>query len=144
MSSSTAASPKTILFTAEAQPSHDVILVSSDNVRFHVHKKHLVLFSTVFEDMWKLEEVIDQEPIPIIPLPGDDASVLEDMLPYFYPFTFEATLLHEKKRFDASSTGTTMSRLKAGVEFADKYAMTEHAHARLTSAIGHALTSVAE
>ena len=129
--SGSAKPPKNALFTVTAQPSHDVILISSDNIRFHVHKSHLVMFSTVFADMFTLEHIIDQDPVPIIPLPGDDANVLQDMLPYFYPFEFEVAMLHE--RGYGGPEGTTMTRLKAGLEFADKYALKEYIGKRVLS-----------
>ena len=105
---------KNALFTAETQRNHDVILVSSNNVRFHIHKKHLTMFSSVFDDMFKLESVIDQDPVPIIPLPGDDSTVLSDMLPYFYPYLRNVQPLHDQD-------STTLRRLQGGLDFADKY-----------------------
>jgi hypothetical protein len=111
-------------FTVEKQPTRDVILLSEDGIQFNVHKHHLSMFSSVFAGMFELEHIVDQDPIPLIPLPGASALVLSDMLPYFYPFVLDTALLHEQSPYVLDNP-LSLARLKSALEFVDKYGMPE-------------------
>jgi hypothetical protein len=65
----------------------DVILQSSDLVKFHVHRAVLVTSSPFFRDMFSLPQPSNDEPageLPIVPLP-EDAAVLDSLLSMLYP-----------------------------------------------------------
>lgn len=71
------------------KPNADVILQSSNNVRFHVHTVVLSLASEFFESMFTLpqptqKDVDTERGIPVIPV-TEDADTLDHLLRFCYP-----------------------------------------------------------
>ncbi|KAI0289286.1 hypothetical protein BC826DRAFT_867507, partial [Russula brevipes] len=68
-------------------PNADVILQSSDLVKFHVHRAVLVTSSPFFRDMFSLPQPSNDETpgeLPIVPVP-EDAAVLNSLISMLYP-----------------------------------------------------------
>jgi hypothetical protein len=67
--------------------SADVVLVSSDDVQFHVHKSILSMSSAFFRDMFSLPQPTDSEFIDGLPAVrlSERAEVLHDLVTLLYP-----------------------------------------------------------
>ncbi|KAF8184135.1 hypothetical protein K438DRAFT_1125187 [Mycena galopus ATCC 62051] len=64
----------------------DLILGSSDNAAFYVHRLVLSLASPVFEDMFNVSQPDSKHGVPEVLMPHT-AVVLERVLRFFYPGT---------------------------------------------------------
>ncbi|EIW77376.1 hypothetical protein CONPUDRAFT_129640 [Coniophora puteana RWD-64-598 SS2] len=62
----------------------DVIIRSSDNVDYRVHKYMLSFSSTCFSDMFQLPQAQGQNDLPVVPV-TEDSAVLEKLLLFCYP-----------------------------------------------------------
>ncbi|ORY82970.1 hypothetical protein BCR35DRAFT_352127 [Leucosporidium creatinivorum] len=73
----------------------DVILVSSDNVGFRVHRANLCASSTIFKDMFDVgSEVSGAQELPTVPL-QESSATLEVVLPYIYPKRLKSFALEQ-------------------------------------------------
>ena len=85
-SSEPSPAPRNALFPFNS-PRADVILQSSDNVRFRVRKAILSEASPVFESMFGLppeQAASDSSTLPVVPL-AEDSAVIEGLLRLCYP-----------------------------------------------------------
>ncbi|EIW77363.1 hypothetical protein CONPUDRAFT_62624 [Coniophora puteana RWD-64-598 SS2] len=62
----------------------DVIIRSSDNADYRVHKYMLSFSSTCFSDMFQLPQAQGQNDLPVVPV-TEDSAVLEKLLLFCYP-----------------------------------------------------------
>ncbi|ORY82988.1 hypothetical protein BCR35DRAFT_331355 [Leucosporidium creatinivorum] len=62
----------------------DLLLISTDNVVFRVHRLYLEATSPIFKDMFTLGSAVEKNVAPKIEL-GESTAVLEMGLPYVYP-----------------------------------------------------------
>ncbi|KAK0462050.1 uncharacterized protein EV420DRAFT_1528492 [Desarmillaria tabescens] len=62
----------------------DVILISSDDVRFHAHKLILSLASPFFKDMFALAQAPTNGTIPTVPM-AEDGEIIDQILRFCYP-----------------------------------------------------------
>ncbi|KAI0289284.1 hypothetical protein BC826DRAFT_1107143 [Russula brevipes] len=75
----------------------DVTLLSSDLVKFRVHKAALATSSPLFRDMFSLPQPSNDEPageLPTVPLP-EDAVVLNSLISMLYPVPPEIPKSHD-------------------------------------------------
>lgn len=72
-----------------SDPTSDIILVSSDGVRFHAHKLLLSLASPFFQDLIALAQAPIDGSLPSVPL-TESSSIIDKILRFCYP-TKDAT-----------------------------------------------------
>ncbi|KAH9954184.1 hypothetical protein BC827DRAFT_1098764, partial [Russula dissimulans] len=67
--------------------SADLIMQSSDHVRFYVHKSILSMSSPIFRDMFSLPQPADSELVEGLPVVclAEEAQVLHNLLTMLYP-----------------------------------------------------------
>ncbi|KAK0445739.1 hypothetical protein EV421DRAFT_1794562 [Armillaria borealis] len=67
-----------------SDPTSDIILVSSDGVRFHAHKLLLSLASPFFKDLITLAQAPIDGSLPSVPL-TESSSIIDKILRFCYP-----------------------------------------------------------
>lgn len=67
----------------------DICLISSDNIRFHVHKTVLSLASPFFRDLITLAQAPSDGSLPTVPL-IEESKIIDKVLRFCYP-TFDAS-----------------------------------------------------
>jgi len=96
----------------------DIILLSSDNQEFHVHRIILSKASPVFCDMLSLpQNLVSEKPLPIVQM-SESARALTILLEHIYP---ELPEHHPVSFIDLSSIGLT--DIKLGLELSRKFQM---------------------
>ncbi len=72
-----------------SDPTSDIILISSDDIRFHVHKTILSLASPFFQDLITLSQAPSDGSLPTVPL-TEESKIMDKVLWFCYP-TFDAS-----------------------------------------------------
>ena len=94
----------------------DIILRSSDQVDFHVHKIILSLSSPFFKTMFSLpqaNESVSEKPHPIVVDMSEDRTTIEALLTFIYP----PAVVSDAPEFDS------LDKIMNALEAAKKYEM---------------------